>query len=81
MTGGRVKRIQKYVCNESFCLTYGDGVTDLNIADTIKTHKDSNAAISMTVCKPSGKFGSVELIHKQIWLGLSWRSLTGMETG
>jgi len=63
MTGGRVKRIQPYVGNERFCLTYGDGVTDLNIADTIKAHEESRALISMTVYKPAGKFGSVQINH------------------
>ena len=63
MTGGRVKRIQKYIGQERFCLTYGDGVTDLNIADTIRAHEESKAAISMTVFKPAGKFGSVQINH------------------
>lgn len=61
MTGGRLKRIQKYIGNERFCLTYGDGVTDLDIAATIKTHIQSGAIISMTVYKPAGKFGSVQI--------------------
>jgi glucose-1-phosphate cytidylyltransferase len=61
MTGGRLKRIQKYVGNERFCLTYGDGVTDLNISETINAHEESGAAISMTVFKPAGKFGSVNI--------------------
>ena len=38
MTGGRIKRVEKYLKNEPFLLTYGDGVTDLNIADTIAEH-------------------------------------------
>jgi glucose-1-phosphate cytidylyltransferase len=64
MTGGRVKRIQPYIGNERFCLTYGDGVTDLDIADTIRAHEQSRAAISMTVYKPAGKFGSVQIDHQ-----------------
>lgn len=64
MTGGRVKRIQKYIGNERFLLTYGDGVTDLNIADTIQAHNESGAKISMTVFKPAGKFGSVSIDAK-----------------
>ncbi|MGL5272508.1 MAG: glucose-1-phosphate cytidylyltransferase [Phocaeicola sp.] len=59
MTGGRVKRIQKYIGNEPFLLTYGDGVTDLNIADSIVAHQKSGAKISVTVYQPAGKFGSV----------------------
>ena len=40
MTGGRIKRIEKYIGNETFLLTYGDGVTDLNIGESIKFHKE-----------------------------------------
>ncbi|MBE6287641.1 MAG: glucose-1-phosphate cytidylyltransferase [Mediterranea massiliensis] len=61
MTGGRLKRVQKYIGEERFCLTYGDGVTDLNIAETIFAHEKSGAAISMTVYKPEGRFGSVDI--------------------
>ena len=61
MTGSRLKRVQKYIGNERFLLTYGDGVTDLNILDTLKKHEESGATISMTVYKPQGKFGSVNI--------------------
>lgn len=61
MTGGRVKRIQQYVGNERFLLTYGDGVTDLNISDSIQSHIDSGAALSLTAFKPVGKFGSLQI--------------------
>ena len=63
MTGSRLKRVQKYVGDEPFLLTDGDGVTDLDIADTIRAHKASGKAISMTVYKPQGKFGSVQIDH------------------
>lgn len=61
MTGGRVKRIQQYVGNERFLLTYGDGVTDLNIAETILAHEKSGATLSLTAYKPAGKFGSLQI--------------------
>ncbi len=61
MTGGRVKRIQQYVGNERFLLTYGDGVTDLNIADSIQAHDTSGAILSLTAYKPAGKFGSLQI--------------------
>lgn len=61
MTGGRVKRIQEYIGNEPFLLTYGDGVADLNIADTIAKHKASGKLISVTVYQPSGKFGALDI--------------------
>lgn len=63
MTGGRIKRIQKYISNERFLLTYGDGVSDVNIADTIRQHESSGAILSLMAYKPSGKFGSLEIDH------------------
>ncbi|MGL5938089.1 MAG: glucose-1-phosphate cytidylyltransferase [Phocaeicola sp.] len=61
MTGGRVKRIQKYVGNERFLLTYGDGVANLDISDTIKKHEESGKEITVTIYQPSGKFGALDL--------------------
>lgn len=61
MTGGRIKRIQKYVGDETFLLTYGDGVTDLNIADTIKYHQETGKILTVTAYKPQGKFGALNL--------------------
>ena len=61
MTGGRIKRIQKYVGDERFLLTYGDGVTDQNIGETIRFHEESGAALTLTAYKPSGKFGAIEI--------------------
>jgi glucose-1-phosphate cytidylyltransferase len=61
MTGGRIKRIQKYVGNERFLLTYGDAVTDLDIAETIKAHEQSKATLSLTAYKPVGKFGMLDI--------------------
>lgn len=61
MTGGRIKRIQEYIGNETFLLTYGDGVADLNIADTIAKHQLSGKVISVTVYQPKGKFGALDI--------------------
>lgn len=61
MTAGRLKRVQKYIGDEPFLLTYGDGVIDLNIAESIEAHKKSGAYISMTVYKPVGRFGAVKI--------------------
>ena len=61
MTGGRIKRIQEYIGNEPFLLTYGDGVSDINITETIQMHHASGKLISMTVYRPSGKFGAVDI--------------------
>ena len=63
MTGGRIKRIQKHIGNERFLLTYGDGVTDVNIHDTIAAHENSGAILSLMAYKPAGKFGSIQIDH------------------
>lgn len=60
-TGGRIKRIQKYVGQERFLLTYGDGVTDLNIEDTLREHDKSGCVLSLTAYKPGGKFGALQI--------------------
>ncbi len=61
MTGGRIKKAQEYINNEPFLLTYGDGVSDLNIADTVRAHQQSGKLISMTAVKPSGRFGALTI--------------------
>ena len=59
MTGGRVKRIQKYV-DGTFLLTYGDGVGDIDINSLIDFHKKNNKKATVTIVQPSGRFGSVQ---------------------
>jgi glucose-1-phosphate cytidylyltransferase len=61
MTGGRIKRIQKYVNNESFLLTYGDGVTDVDINKTILAHRKSRKILSMMAFQPSGRLGVLKI--------------------
>jgi len=61
MTGGRIKRIQKYIGNERFLLTYGDGVTDLNISESVKFHNLSKAIMTLTAYQPQGKFGALDI--------------------
>ncbi len=61
MTGGRIKRAQSIVGNEPFMLTYGDGVSDLNIKRLIEYHKSHNGLITMTSVQPEGRFGAIEI--------------------
>ncbi|MEV3832237.1 glucose-1-phosphate cytidylyltransferase [Aeromonas allosaccharophila] len=61
MTGGRVKRAQEIVGNEPFMLTYGDGVSDVNISELIEFHKTHGKSITMTSVQPDGRFGALEL--------------------
>jgi len=60
MTGGRIKRIQPYINNESFCLTYGDGLSDININNLINFHREQNKWATLTAVRPSGRFGALE---------------------
>jgi glucose-1-phosphate cytidylyltransferase len=61
MTGGRIKRIRPHVGNESFMLTYGDGVGDINIEKLVDFHKQNNKYCTVTAVQPSGRFGSLNL--------------------
>jgi len=61
MTGGRVKRIQKYVGNEPFMLTYGDGVSDVNIHKLMDFHKSHGQYVTVTAAQPLGRFGSLNI--------------------
>lgn len=64
MTGGRIKRAQEYVGREPFLLTYGDGVSDVNIKDVLKSHNLSKKYITMTAVRPSGRFGALDINAK-----------------
>ncbi|MBK1681975.1 glucose-1-phosphate cytidylyltransferase [Rhodoferax fermentans] len=62
MTGGRVKRVADYVKDEeAFCLTYGDGVADVNITDLLAFHKTQNVKATLTATIPPGRFGALDL--------------------
>jgi len=61
MTGGRVKRIQPYIGNETFMLTYGDGVSDINIKELTNYHKAHGKLATVTTTQPTGRFGALNL--------------------
>ena len=61
MTGGRIKRVKNYIGNETFCLTYGDGVSDINIKKLIEFHKSQKALATLTAVQPPGRFGVFDL--------------------
>ncbi|MBF0299214.1 MAG: glucose-1-phosphate cytidylyltransferase [Oligoflexia bacterium] len=60
MTGARIKRAQKYIGNETFMLTYGDGLCDINLRQLYEFHLSHKKAITLTAVKPAGKFGALE---------------------
>lgn len=59
-TGGRIKRIQNYI-DDTFCLTYGDGVSNVNIKELIKFHQKNNSLATVTAIQPAGRFGGLEI--------------------
>ena len=61
MTGGRIKRIQQHVGNNSFMLTYGDGVSNVNIEELVRYHKTKGKYCTVTAVQPSGRFGAINL--------------------
>jgi glucose-1-phosphate cytidylyltransferase len=66
-TGGRLRRVKKYVENEeAFCFTYGDGVSDVDIAASIRFHKAHGKLGTMTAVQPPGRFGAIDIDGQRI---------------
>lgn len=61
MTGGRLKRVRKYLDDEPFCFTYGDGVADIDIGASIAQHRAHGSLATLTAIKPPGRFGALDL--------------------
>jgi len=61
MTGGRLKRVKQYVGNETFCLTYGDGVSDVDISKLVAFHKEQGTKATLTAVQQPGRFGAFTL--------------------
>ncbi len=61
MTGGRIKRVQKYIGNEPFMMTYGDGVCDINIDDLVKAHKENGKIATLTAVRIEQQKGVLEI--------------------
>jgi len=65
MTGGRLKRIQSYIGEDDFCFTYGDGVSNVNIAELVAFHQRQHTLATLTAVHPPARFGAVEMeTHK-----------------
>jgi glucose-1-phosphate cytidylyltransferase len=69
MTGGRVKRIQPYIGNKPFMLTYGDGVSDVNIKELVEYHKSHGKIATVTSVQPSGRFGALNMTKDNLVKG------------
>ena len=66
MTGGRLKRLKKYLDNDAFMMTYGDGISDVNIKKLIKFHKSNNAIATLTAVRPPARFGAIKIRGKKV---------------
>jgi len=64
MTGGRLKRVRQYVGNETFMLTYGDGLSDVNINKLVEFHKKNEKIVTLTAIQPGGRFGVIDIDEK-----------------
>ena len=60
MTGGRLKRVREYLADEPFCFTYGDGVSDVNIAELIDHHYSHGRQATVTAVQPPGRYGALQ---------------------
>lgn len=61
MTGGRVKRVRDYIGNETFMLTYGDGVSNVNIREVLDFHRENGKKATLTAIQPGGRFGTLDI--------------------
>lgn len=61
MTGGRVRRVRDYLDGQTFCLTYGDGVSDVDISALVDFHRQQDATVTLTAVQPPGRFGALVL--------------------
>tara|TARA_Y100000294_G_scaffold152809_1_gene151335 strand:+ start:232 stop:828 length:597 start_codon:yes stop_codon:yes gene_type:complete len=66
MTGGRLKRLKKYLKNERFFMTYGDGISNINIKNLLKFHLKNKKLVTMTAVRPPARFGALKLRGKYV---------------
>ena len=66
MTGGRLKRIEKYIDNETFCFTYGDGLSNVNIHELLNFHRKNNAYATTTAVQPPGRYGLLNIVNEKV---------------
>jgi len=64
MTGGRLKRLKKYLDNDTFMMTYGDGLSNVNLSKLYKFHKKNKKTITLTAVRPPARFGAIKLVGK-----------------
>ena len=65
MTGGRIKRVKEYLDNETFMMTYGDGVSDVDLNKLLEFHREKKSAATITAIQPGGRFGVLDIDDNQ----------------
>ena len=65
-TAGRLKKVKDYINQDLFCFTYGDGLSDVNIKDLIKSHKNSGSKVTLTAVRPPGRYGALKIDDKKV---------------
>ena len=66
MTGGRLKRLKKFIKNETFFMTYGDGVSDINLKKLLNFHKKNNKLVTLTAVRPPARFGAIKIKDNKV---------------
>ena len=66
MTGGRLKRLSKYLGNETFLMTYGDGLSNVNIKKLVKFHKQKKKLMTLTAVRPPARFGAIKITNNKV---------------
>ena len=66
MTGGRLKRLKKYLKNEDFLVTYGDGLSNVNIKKLVSFHKKNKKIVTLTAVRPPARFGVIKISNKKV---------------
>jgi len=65
-TGGRLKRVRDYLDDGTFCFTYGDGLSDVNIGELVRFHKAQGRSATLTAVQPAGRFGALDIRQHRI---------------
>lgn len=78
MTGGRIKRIQPYVGDAPFMMSYGDGVSNVDLQQLLAFHKENGKAATMTVVRPEGRFGVADIEGNEV---VAFREKSGLDVG
>jgi glucose-1-phosphate cytidylyltransferase len=66
MTGGRLKRVRDYVGGETFCMTYGDGLSDVNMPELVRFHRRQKTLATVTSVQPAARFGALEIADSRV---------------